>query len=138
MNLARRLRIAGRIRMTGLAALAGLVTACSGDVASTIQQPPRMLFQDAQALEDEGLYTEAIDKFKKVSSENQGTRLGSFAYLRLAEMYSHQEDWLQADTNYRLFLGQLQHAPERLRALSPPDRERQEVVHRSVLSGAGN
>jgi outer membrane protein assembly factor BamD len=77
---------------------------CSGASGTTTQQPPRTVYQDAQFLEDTGLYTEAIDKFKKVASENAGTRLGGFAYLRLAELYLRQEDWLQAETNYRLFL----------------------------------
>ena len=90
--------------LAGCALLAGLMGACSGSSSNQAQQPPRTLFQDGQHMEDSGLYTEAIDKFKKVSSENQGTRLGSFAYLRLAELYSRQEDWLQAETNYRLFL----------------------------------
>jgi outer membrane protein assembly factor BamD len=89
--------------LAGLAALTALAAACSGSSSQT-QQPPRTLFQDGQFLEDSGLYTEAIEKFKTVSSENQGTRLGSFAYLRLAELFSRQEDWLQAETNYRLFL----------------------------------
>jgi outer membrane protein assembly factor BamD len=88
--------------LAGLATLAGLTAACSN--TGTTQEPPRTLFQDGQALEDDGLLTEAIEKFKKVSTENQGTRLGSFAYLRMAELYSRQEDWLQAETNYRLFL----------------------------------
>lgn len=89
--------------LAGLA-LTALVAACSGASSSQTQQPPRTLFQDGQFLEDSGLYTEAIEKFKTVASENQGTRLGSFAYLRLAELYSRQDDWLQAETNYRLFL----------------------------------
>ena len=82
------------------------IAACSGnnpDSDKTLE-PGRAVFQDAQLLEDQGLFSEAIDKFKKVSTENQGTRLGSFAYFRLAELYSRQEDWLQAETNYRLFL----------------------------------
>lgn len=100
----------GRRRRSGtfyalLIVLAALGGACSGAGSTdTTQQPPRTLYQDAQSLEDAGLYTEAIDKYKKVASENQGTRLGSFAYFRMAELYVKQEDWLQADTNYRLFL----------------------------------
>jgi outer membrane protein assembly factor BamD len=80
------------------------VGACSQSNADKTQEPGRMLFQEGQMLEDQGLYSEAIEKFKKASTENQGTRLGSFAYLRLAELYSRQEDWIQAETNYRLFL----------------------------------
>lgn len=103
MRPARHRWIVRCILLAGLAAVAGLAAGCSSSSANS-QQPPRILFQDAQALEDAGLYTEAIDKFKKVSTENQGTRLGSFAYLRIAELYSRQEDWLEAETNYRLFL----------------------------------
>ena len=80
--------------------------ACSSSETANdkAQQPGRMVFQDAQVLEDQGLYTEAIDKYKKVASENQGTRLGSFSYLRVAELFYKQEDWLQSETNFRLFL----------------------------------
>lgn len=96
-------RLAMCVLLAGLAVLPG---ACSenSSPSDTTQQPPRTLYQDAQILEDSGLFTEAIDKYKKVATENQGTRLGSFAYLRVAELYLKQEDWLQADTNYRLFL----------------------------------
>jgi outer membrane protein assembly factor BamD len=58
-----------------------------------------------QQLEDGGLYTDAADKFDKMTQQNRGTRLGNHGYLRLAEIYSHQKDWVKAETNYRLFLG---------------------------------
>lgn len=88
------------------AALSAALIGCSGSSSGSDKtlEPGRAVFQDGQLLEDQGLFSEAIDKFKKVSTENQGTRLSSFAYLRLAELYSRQEDWLQAETNYRLFL----------------------------------
>ena len=101
-RLARLLRLARFLWVAvGMAAALG---ACSQNASDKTLEPGRMLFQDAQLLEDQGLYTEAIEKFKKVSTENQGTRLGAYAYLHLADLYSKQEDWLQAETNYRLFL----------------------------------
>ncbi|MFI5400734.1 MAG: outer membrane protein assembly factor BamD [SAR324 cluster bacterium] len=101
-RLARLLRLARFVWVA--AALAAALGACSQNTSDKTLEPGRVLFQDGQLLEDQGLYTEAIDKFKKVSAENQGTQLGAFSYLRLAELYSKQEDWLQAETNYRLFL----------------------------------
>jgi outer membrane protein assembly factor BamD len=96
------LRKSRSLAVGALAVWAALGGACSN--TNEGQQPARMVFQEAQALEDTALYTEAIEKFKKVASENPGTRMGGFAYLHLAELYSKQEDWLQAETNYRLFL----------------------------------
>jgi outer membrane assembly lipoprotein YfiO len=43
-------------------------------------------------------------KYQSVADQNPGTLLGSFAYLRIAEIHAIQEEWVQADTNYRLFL----------------------------------
>jgi outer membrane protein assembly factor BamD len=85
-------------------AMAAAAGACSQNASDKTQEPGRIVYQEAQMMEDQGLFSEAIDKFKKVSTENQGTRLGGFAYLRIAELYSQQEDWIQAETNYRLFL----------------------------------
>lgn len=81
-----------------------LLAAC-GPTAEQVQSPARLLYLQAQQLEDGGLLTDAAEKFQKLVDENRGTRLGSHAYLRLAEIYSRQKDWVKAETNYRLFLG---------------------------------
>jgi outer membrane protein assembly factor BamD len=70
-----------------------------------VKPPARLAYYEAQALKDQELYSEAITKFQEVADQNQGSLLGSFAYLQLADVYSRQEDWLKAETNYRLFLG---------------------------------
>jgi outer membrane protein assembly factor BamD len=83
---------------------ASLLSAC-GPTAEQVQSPERLLYLQAQQLEDGGLLTDAAEKFQKLVDENRSTRLGSHAYLRLAEIYSRQKDWVKAETNYRLFLG---------------------------------
>jgi outer membrane protein assembly factor BamD len=84
--------------------LTALAAGCSGEKTDQVQFPARVLYLEAQALEDQGLFTDAIEKFQRMATENRGTRLGALAYLRLAELYFRQKDWLQAETNYRLFL----------------------------------
>lgn len=93
-----------------LGALSGLVLLLSLSACETAQievrMPPRLVYQEAEALMDENLMQDAITKFKEVALQNTGTRLGSFAYLRLAEIYVGQREWEDAKTNYRLFLAQ--------------------------------
>ncbi len=88
-----------------LALLAALTLAACETPKPKMKTPARLLYYQAQALMDQELYSDAITKFQEVADENQGSLLGSFAYLELADVYSRQEEWLKADTNYRLFLG---------------------------------
>jgi outer membrane protein assembly factor BamD len=90
--------------LAGILAAALLLSAC-GSSADQVQSPGRLLYLQAQQQEDGGLYSDAIEKFEKLVTENRGTRLGGHGYLRLAELYSRQRDWVKAETNYRLFLG---------------------------------
>ena len=83
--------------------LAAALGACESS-GPEIKVPARLLYLEAESLEDQGLFSEAVTKFQQVADENVGTRLGSFAYLRLAEIRSKQEKWVEAETNYRLFL----------------------------------
>ena len=53
---------------------------------------------------DEELYKDALDKFKEVADQNPGTRLGSFAHLRMAEIHMIKGEWNEAKEQYRLFL----------------------------------
>jgi outer membrane protein assembly factor BamD len=78
--------------------------AACGETSLQVQVPARTLYFEALNLEDQELFSEAITRLQSVATENPGTRLGTFAYLRLGELYSRQENWAEADTNYRLFL----------------------------------
>jgi len=68
------------------------------------KEPARLLYLQAQALGDQDLYSDAIEKYNKVIEQNPGTLLASFAYLKLAEINELQEKWEEAETNYRIFL----------------------------------
>ena len=85
----------------GLALLA--LGGCETSIAK-VQEPAAGLYTEGTMLEDQGFYSEAVTKFQQVVEENPGTLLGSHGYLRLAELYAKQEKWVEADTNYRLFL----------------------------------
>ncbi|MCH9044752.1 MAG: outer membrane protein assembly factor BamD [SAR324 cluster bacterium] len=76
-----------------------------------VKIPGRLLYLEGQALADVAVYSEAVAKFQEVVDQNPGTLLGTFAYLKIAEIHAQQEDWLEAETNYRLFLttNQLRH-----------------------------
>ncbi|HUJ75004.1 MAG TPA: outer membrane protein assembly factor BamD, partial [bacterium] len=96
--------------LPGLALSTLLLTACSQN-QDNVQFPAREMYLEAQVQEDQGLYSDAIEKFKKMVTQNPGTLLGSYGYLRLAELYFKQEDWVQAETNYRLFLSANSNGP---------------------------
>jgi outer membrane protein assembly factor BamD len=78
--------------------------AACGETGLQVQVPARTLYFEALNLEDQELFSESITRVQSVATENPGTRLGTFAYLKLGELYSRQENWIEADTNYRLFL----------------------------------
>jgi outer membrane protein assembly factor BamD len=93
------------LRLPVLALLAVALLSACGPTADQVQTPARLLYLQAQQLEDGGLNTDAAGKFDMLIQQNRGTRLAGNGYLRLAEIYSRQRDWLKAETNYRLFLG---------------------------------
>ena len=78
--------------------------ACGPNQALTVQVPARTLYFEALTLEDQELYEEAITKVKSIVDDNPGTRLGIFGNLKLGDLYSKQENWIEADTHYRIFL----------------------------------
>ena len=86
----------------GLALVA--IAGCDAQDPDTDFAPARLLFVQAEAKENQGLYADAITNYEKISTQFPGTRLATFAYLKLAEIYSLQRDWVEAETNYRLFL----------------------------------
>jgi outer membrane protein assembly factor BamD len=93
------------LHIAGIALLSAPLLMACGPSADQVQSPARLLYLQAQQAEDGGLLTDAATKFSKMADQNRGTRLASNAYLRLAEIYSAQHDWIKAETNYRLFLG---------------------------------
>ena len=87
----------------GVVAFIFLLGGCE-TTAELSQVPGRMLYAQAESLENQGLHGEAITKFEQVSSENPGTRLATFGYLRVAELQTKLEKWKEAAVNYRAFL----------------------------------
>jgi outer membrane protein assembly factor BamD len=87
-----------------LGLLAALALGACESSGPKVQTPARLLYLEGQSLADQGLYSEAVAKFQDVADQNPGTLLGSFAYLQIAELRGEQEDWVPAETNYRLFL----------------------------------
>ena len=82
--------------------MALLLQACATDVET--RMPSRLLFLEAEALENQELYSEAITKYERIIQENPGSRLATFSHLKLAEINTKQSDWDNAETNYRAFL----------------------------------
>jgi outer membrane protein assembly factor BamD len=99
--LARAVALPGLLAALALTALA--LGACESS-GPKVQTPARLLYLEGQSLADQGLYSEAITKFQQVADQNPGTLLGSHAYLQIAELRSEQQDWVPAETSYRLFL----------------------------------
>ena len=86
------------------ALLAVAVGGCELQSPDDVLAPARMLYLEAETQENQGLYADAISNYEKVSAQFPGTRLATYAYLKLAEIYSLQSNWEEAETNYRLFL----------------------------------
>ena len=86
------------------ALLAASLLAGCGPGPVKVQVPGRVLYFEAEMLADQELYTEAITKLQSVVTENSGTRIGTFGYFKLGDLYSQQENWAEADANYRIFL----------------------------------
>lgn len=82
---------------------AALLGGCGGKPVG-VQVPARVLYFESATLEDQELYAEAITRLQSAVTENPGTRLGTFAYLKLGDLYAKQENWIEADANYRIFL----------------------------------
>ena len=78
--------------------------AACGETNLQVQVPARTLYFEALNLEDQELFSESITRMQSLATENPGTRLGTFAYLKLGELYARQDNWIEADTNYRIFL----------------------------------
>ena len=93
------------VRAAGLALALGLAL-LGGCADSTLEQqdPARILYFQAEALVNQGLNSDAITKLQNITAQYPGTRLAGFAYLKLADIYSVQENWADAESNYRLYL----------------------------------
>jgi len=68
------------------------------------QTPEWLLFIEAEDVENQGLYSDAITKYQQLIKENPGTRLSTYSHLRIAELQVKLEKWKDADTSYRSFL----------------------------------
>lgn len=88
----------------GMVLMLGAMTGCEAEDPDRVFAPARLLFVEAETKENQGLYADAIIKYEKITAQFPGTRLAAFAYLKLAEIYSLQKEWNDAETNYRLFL----------------------------------
>jgi outer membrane protein assembly factor BamD len=97
---------AGKNRIRFCLALTVLALGAAGCETATedVQAPARILYVEGESLENQGLYSEAITKFTQVTTQYPGTRLATFSYLKLGDILSKQEDWVEAETQYRLFL----------------------------------
>jgi len=69
-----------------------------------VKIPERVLYLEAQVLEDKGLFSEADTKYQQVVTQNSGSRLATFSHLKSAEIKMRQEEWRDAETNFKLFL----------------------------------
>ena len=72
--------------VTGAAAMF-FALACGAPEPENVQKPARVLYFESSYLEDEEIYSEAIDRLTTLIAENSGTRLGIFAYLGLADLF---------------------------------------------------
>lgn len=79
------------------------VVGCA-DTTRTVQVPARILYFEAETLMDTGLPSEAVTKYQAVVDENPGTRMASFAHLKIGDAHSSAGNWRDAETAYRLFL----------------------------------
>ena len=92
----------------GLACLVYLISAVAflgcTPAQPEVKIPERILYLEAQVLEDKGLLSEATTKYQQVVTQNSGSRLATFSHLKSAEIKLRQEEWRDAETNYKLFL----------------------------------
>ncbi|MBI3992405.1 MAG: outer membrane protein assembly factor BamD [Candidatus Lambdaproteobacteria bacterium] len=87
------------LALLGLALLGG----CA-DTSLELQDPARILYFEAEALENQGLHSDAIAKLQNITAQYPGTRLAAFAFLKLADIYALQESWADAEAHYRQYL----------------------------------
>ena len=95
-------RLLGPLIITVMVML-NLLGGCETSTELT-QIPARLVYVEAESVENQGLYSEAITQYEKLIKENPGTRLATFSYLRIAELQAKLEKWKEAETNYRAFL----------------------------------
>lgn len=77
---------------------------CGGTRPEDVLAPARLLYVEAELMENQGLYSEAITRYEQIAGQYPGTRLSTYSYLKLGEIYSLQRNWIDAETNYRQFL----------------------------------
>lgn len=77
---------------------------CGVNRPEDVLAPARLLYVEAEVMENQGLYSEAITRYEQIAGQYPGTRLATYSYLKLGEIYSQQRNWVDAETNYRQFL----------------------------------
>lgn len=84
----------------------GLSLGAAGCAANkdTLQIPARILYFQAESFENDELYSEARARYQSVIDENPGTRLATYAHLKMGDLNSKLGQWSEAETSYRLFL----------------------------------
>ncbi|MDH5752524.1 MAG: outer membrane protein assembly factor BamD [Deltaproteobacteria bacterium] len=84
-------------------ALALAATGCQAPQPD-VKIPARILYLEGQMQEDQELYSEATTKLKTVVEQNAGSRLGNFANLKMGLIELKKEEWVTAESYFRLFL----------------------------------
>lgn len=77
---------------------------CSNTETKGLRLPARYLYIEAESLENEGMLSEALEKYTKIVKEHPGSRLGIHAYLKVADIQFKQKAWKKSETSYKMFL----------------------------------
>lgn len=92
------------LALTLLCAVLGLLLAGCDNYAAKTKIPARIAYMEGESKENQGLLADAIAKYKEVADQNPGTLLGSFSFLKMGDLNFALGEWVEAETNYRLFL----------------------------------
>lgn len=98
-----RIRVLSWILLCAFSLPALALTGCE-TAAPKFRIPARISYMEAEGLENEGVISEAIEKYQQIADENTGTLLGTFSFLKMADLNFELSNWEEAETNYRLFL----------------------------------
>lgn len=69
-----------------------------------IRVPARELYYQGFMSYEDGFFSDAEEKWKKIIEEHPGTRLATLAYLKMGDIDYERSQWDDADSNYRMFL----------------------------------
>ena len=80
-----------------------LLVSCGG-TKENIRVPARELYNKGTIAYEDSFYTEAVEKFTKLTTEHPGTRLATLSHLMLGNLNFDRKKWDEAETNYQIFL----------------------------------